>query len=486
MMRHANLMPGALLAMAWLAAAPANAKDPQMSATDTVAAVGSGRTTARALVERAIEAAGEHSGLNAFITLDAEGARAAADAVDAAIARGEPVGPLAGLPIVAKDNINAAGLPTTAGTPALAGFVPEATAPVLARLTGAGAVLVGKTNMHELAFGITSDNAAFGAVGNAVAPGRFAGGSSGGTAAAVAAGIVPAGLGTDTGGSVRIPAALNGLAGLRPSMGRYPQDGIVPISTTRDTAGPIARTVADLALIDAAITGENGLAAADLSSVRLGIAAPLTNNLSAGTAAAFERALERLRNAGATLVEVDLSEIVALNAEASFPIALYEVRRDLAAFLAAHAPAIALEDVVAAVASPDVKAIFDGAVMGEGAPPEALYRAAMDEVRPAMQAAYEALFAAHALDAIIFPATPLPAQPIEGSDATVMLNGEAVPTFQTFIRNTDPGSVLGVPGLTVPMGAAEGLPVGLELDARAGDDRALLALGLAIEPLLAD
>lgn len=482
-MRAFSILPAlaAILALA----SPAGAQPPP-TVPDIVGAVASGETSAASVVAAALSRAQEIADLNAMITVDADGARAAAEAVDEAVASGGAVGPLAGLPLVVKDNIAAAGLPLTAGTPALRDVVPADSAPVLERLLEAGAILVGKTNMHELAFGITSNNAAFGAVGNAVAPDRFAGGSSGGTGAAIAAGVAPAGLGTDTGGSVRIPAALNGIVGFRPSTGRYPQAGIVPISTTRDTAGPMARTVAGVALLDAVMAGtETVTAPADLSAVRLGVAAPMTDDLSPGVAASFAAALDRLQAAGVTLVEVDVSGILALNQEASFPIALFEARRDLARFLRDEGTGLTVEDVAAAIASPDVRGVYASAVLGPDAIPETVYRRAVDEVLPRMRSAYAALMEENGLDALVFPTTPLPAQPIEGSDETVMLNGAAVPTFPTFIRNTDVGSLLAVPGLSLPMTPTdEGLPVGLELDGRSGQDEALLSLGLAVEGVL--
>ena len=282
------------------------------------------------------------------------------------------------------------------------------------------------------------------------------------------------------------PAALNGVSGLRPTIGRYPAGGIIPISATRDTAGPIARSVADLVLFDTVITGaEENVAPADLSAVRLGVPSVLTENLSPETERLFNEALGTLEKAGVTLLDVDIASELDLTAKAGFPIALWEVKRDLAAFLEASGSGLTLEDVAAEVASPDVKFVFENLVLGDQAIPDEVYAAAVTDLRPLVQAGYAEVFAANRLDALVFPTTPLAAQPISGSDMTVSLNGEDVPTFQTFIRNTDPGSIAGIPGLTLPIGlTAEGLPVGLELDGPAFSDRHLLALGLAIEAAL--
>lgn len=479
------LMAGLMAAALCPGAAAALDDVTALGAAEAARAIAERKMTSTELVEALIARTGDDPG-NVYITFDSEGALTAAADADAAVAAGSALGPLHGVPIVVKDNIAAAGLPATGGTPALKEWVPAADAPVLAKLRGAGAIVLGKTNLHELAFGITSNNAAFGAVANTYDPDRFAGGSSGGTGAAVGARLAPAGLGTDTGGSVRIPSALNGVAGLRPTMGRYPAEDIIPISKTRDTPGPIARTVADLVLLDTVITGApEEVIPAELAGVRLGVPAALTENVSPETERLFSAALETLEMAGATLVPVDISAEIELSGKAGFPIALWEVKRDLAAFLAEHDTGITLEDVAAGAASPDVKFIFDNLVLGDQAIPDDVYAAAMEDLRPKVQSGYAEVFEANSLDALVFPTTPLEAQPISGSDQTVTLNGEDLPTFNTFIRNTDPASVAGIPGLSLPIGlTADGLPVGLELDGPANSDRHLLALGLAIEAAL--
>lgn len=484
MTRH--ILPGLLTAAALIAAPAAIAQDiTGLTASEAAKAIADRKLTATELVDALIAKTGDDPG-NVYISFDSEGAAAAAAAADERVAAGDELGPLHGVPIVVKDNIASQGLPTTGGTPALKGWVPAEDAPVLARLRDAGAILIGKTNLHELAFGITSNNAAFGAVANAYDPGRFAGGSSGGTGAAVGARLAPAGLGTDTGGSVRIPAALNGVSGLRPTIGRYPAGGIIPISATRDTAGPIARSVADLILFDTVITGTGeSVAPADLNTVRLGVPSILTENLSPETERLFREALGTLEQAGVTLIDVDISGELDLAAKAGFPIALWEVRRDLAAFLEASGSGLTLEEVAAGVASPDVKFVFENLVLGDQPIPDDVYAAAVTDLRPLVQSGYAEVFAENRLDALVFPTTPLAAQPIAGTDMTVSLNGEDVPTFQTYIRNTDPGSIAGIPGLSLPIGlTADGLPVGLELDGPAFSDRHLLALGLAVEDAL--
>jgi Asp-tRNA(Asn)/Glu-tRNA(Gln) amidotransferase A subunit family amidase len=458
----------------------------ELSAVDAAARIRAGTLRSEDLVRALVDMAERRRDLNAFITFDREHALAAARKADGLAARKSFAGPLHGVPIVVKDNIHVAGLPSSAGTPGLRDFVPPRNAPVAEKLIRAGAIVLGKTNMHELAFGITSNNAAFGPVRNAYDPSRIAGGSSGGTGTAIAARMAPAGLGSDTGGSVRIPAALNGISGLRPSLGRYSQEGITPIAHTRDTAGPMAREVADLVLLDTIITGaRDKVAPASLRGLRVGVPrAVFWKNLDTETEHLATAALDRLRGAGADVVEVDLPGLAELNGKISFPVALYEANVDLTRYLKRYRIALDLKGLADRIASPDVKGLFASAIVpgAKDAIPEKVYRDAI-ATRPALQRLYADTFRTHGIAALVFPTTPLPAAPV-GDDQTTKLNGADVTTFPTFIQNTDPGSNAGIPGLTVPIGrTAAGLPVGLELDGPAGSDRRLLAIGLSLEAL---
>lgn len=455
----------------------------QKSIAELVRMVRQGDVTARDLVEQALERTEAKAELNAFIMLDGAGALSKARRVDAMVASGNNLGPLAGVPVVVKDNINIERIRTTAGTPAIH-FIPAVSAPVVARLEAAHAIVIGKTNMHELAFGVTSNNAAFGAVHNAVDPTRFPGGSSGGTAAAIAAGIVPAGLGTDTAGSVRLPAALNGVAGFRPTTRRVDQEGVVPSVPTFDTVGPLARSMADLALLNTVIGGEQVPKPRDLRGLRFGVARPHSDNLSPGVAAAIDEAHRRLETAGVTLVDVDLSPIFNACFEVGYPIGFHEMKRAMSAFLAKYQPRTSLQDVIDEIASPDVKAVYVNSVIGDGAPSVEAYKEAvgrLDEIRQS----YTRILRGDSLDAVVYPAAPLEAQPIDGTTETVSLNGENVPTMQVYIRNLAPTSVYGAPGLSVPAGiTSERLPVGLALDGLPDNDLDLLSIGLGVEAVL--
>ena len=467
----------------------------ELTATETVAAIRSGALTATALVTTLLARARAQGELNAMILLTEADALAAAARVDAAVKAGGALPPLAGLPIVVKDNINLDGTPTTGGTPALRDARPRNTAPSLQRLLDAGAIVLGKTNLHELAFGITSTNLApfAGPVRNPYDRTRIPGGSSGGTAAAIAARIASCGLGTDTGGSTRVPAALTGTVGLRPSVGnggaerRYHDPGaVVPISRTRDTVGPMGRTVADVALLDATITGADPATPASLAGLRLGVPASFWDGLSREVAAVCGAAKARLADAGVVLVEMDVDGLRALNEQVSFVVALHEPIEDLPAYLAASGlHGLDTKAIAERIASPDVRGAFE-AILGDAF--GAAYPAAMSTHRPAMQALYARTFEQHRIDALLFPTTPLAAAPIDaaaGSGQVSIDDGPPVDAFGTFIRNTDPASNAGLPGLSLYAGMTPGgLPVGLELDVPLGSDRRLLSIGLAIEAVL--
>ena len=473
-----------------LCAGAATAAEPA-TLGESAAAVCKGTVTSEQLVATAVDRAKAASPLNAIITLDESGATAAARSIDKS-ATAARCRPLAGVPIVVKDNIQVAGLPSTAGTPALKGFVPKADAPVVKRLRDAGAIVVAKSNMHELAFGISGHNPAFqsgpeAGVRNAYDRSRAAGGSSSGTGAALGARVVAAGLGTDTGGSVRIPCAFNGCSSLRPTAGRYPGAGIAPISHTRDTAGPMALAMADVELLDRVITGAPRVKPASLKGVRLGLVKSMLANADADTQAVFDAALVKLKAAGVVVAELEVPKLAELNGAVGFPVALYEAYGDMVAYLAKYDTGVTIEQLAKGIASPDVKGTYDGLVLPRKLPgpnntlvdAQPAYEAAMKTSRPALQALYRALFKENKIDAIVFPTVPKVAM-AAGPESSSLEN------FVATIQNTDPGSNAGIPGLQIPagLGASSKLPIGIELDGPAGSDRRLVALGLAIEGVL--
>jgi mandelamide amidase len=339
--------------------------------------------------------------------------------------------------------------------------------------------------MHEFALGATSSSA-YGPARNPSDPARFAGGSSGGTATAIASGAAPAGLGTDTGGSVRIPAALTGIAGLRPTTGRYPDTGVTPLSWTRDTVGPMAPAVADLIVLD-------GVLAADPAPVRppnpadIVLAVPehhFTELLHPRTAAVWEHTLDVLARAGVTLQPVRLPVVETAQDLIGFPVTLYEAARQLPRYLretTGREPAHCLP----LVADPDVRAalaefVLDGA---SSAVSDLDYERALRLRDRVLVDGYARIF--RTADAMVFPTTPLPAGLIATESRQVRLHGSLRPAFKTYIRNTEPGSLAGLPGVTVPVPWADsGLPVGVALDGAWHSDRGLLGLALLVEQLL--
>jgi mandelamide amidase len=420
-------------------------------------------------VDAALQRARDTAELNAFVTLS--------DAPPQATG-----GPLGGVPIAVKDSIHVAGLPCTGGTPALRNWRPARDAAIVTILRGAGAVVVGKTGMHELSAGITSNNLAFGAVRNPHDPRLIAGGSSGGSAVAVAAGVVPVALGADTAGSVRIPAALCGCVGFRPTTGRYPNDGVIPLSATRDTVGPITRTVAEAALVDELVTGVR-TEPVELAGRRLGV--PRTyffDDLDRETAVVIDDALGRLSDAGAELVETKVEDLEELLFPHSLALTLREWPRELAVHLARHHCPVTIEEVVDAMAGPVERGWLAEQLWGDPVP-DTHHVEILERVRPALVARYADCIRRDRLDALVLPTTRLPARPI-GLDDEVLVNGRPVGTLSAYLRNTDPTAFAGLPSISVPAGrTASGMPVGLSFDGLPGTDPTILALAAAFERL---
>lgn len=376
-------------------------------------------------------------------------------------------------PVAVKANIAVRGMRLSAGTPALRNAVARESAGVVAACQNAGAVVVGTTNMHELAFGITGENSYLGPVRNPCDPGRSAGGSSGGSAAAVARGYVPLALGTDTGGSVAIPAAHCGVVGFRPTTGRWPTDGMVGLSWTRDTPGVFAATVGDVTMADSAITGATRPPATPPR--RLAVPTEFLDGLDTGIADRFDTARRRLSDR-VDVIEISLGGVLNRIRDCEWELVAYESRRLLAAAAGRAldvAPSTGWSDLRRQVASPDVDRILD-TVEHTPISPDRYAQAVQDAWRA--RDLWERLIAEAGADALVFPTTPIPPPELGARHAT------SPEVFDVMTRHTVPGAVLRTPMLTLPLPAVgDTLPAGLTVQGRAFDDPRLLGVGTWLE-----
>lgn len=459
----------------------------ELTATEALRALRQGDVTAEDYASALLARCEALKSLNAFITLDPPRVLEAAREADRLRASGAPLPPLHGLPIPIKDSVNTRDLPTTGGTPALRNFRPKEDAPLVQKLVEAGGIVMGKTNLHELSFGWSSNNLAFGAVKNPYDPTRIPGGSSGGTSAAVAGRMAPLGVAEDTEGSIRVPAALCGIYGFRPTTGRYVTTGVVPISPLFDQIGPHARAVEDLVLFDRVASGdESPLSPLALQGARIGIGRKyFFDKLDSEVSRATEEALGRLREAGVVLVEAEVSNLARFDEKITDVVQNHDVVPMLSKYLEEFGTGLTFDRLFERV-SADVKREFElytlpGAKFSVS---EEAYRAARDTERPALQEELRRYFRENELQAILFPTTLVPAPPI-GQDGEIPIGGEKVSFATAMSRNIAPGSTAGIPGLVLPAGLTrDGLPVGIELDAPEGADRDLLALGIAFSRVL--
>jgi mandelamide amidase len=454
----------------------------QLSATDAVAAMRRGDLQAESYANALLEQAQRMQALNAFLTLRADRVREAARAADRKRAAGGPLGSLHGLPLPVKDSIDTRDLPTTNGTRALSHFQPRHDARILGPLFAQGAILMGKTNLHELSCGWTSNNQAFGSVRNPYDPARTPGGSSGGSAAAVAARIAPLAIGEDTYGSIRVPATFCGLAGLRPTFGRYSAAGVMALALNKfDQLGPLAREVRDLALFDAVVTGEHApLAAIPPGQLRIAVSPEyLEAGIDPEVGRIVESALARLSQAGVTVVHAELPRAARNASDVERAILGYELLPSLDAYLKGHDTGVSLEELIAQ-ASPNLAPLLKAS--RNPGPHETYLKLLqqMQEIRSSMLG----YFREHRVDALAFPPALTPAFP-QGDGQLLRVGNTQVDLFTAIGRNVGLGSCAGLACLVLPAGlTASGLPVGLEFDGPPGSDRHMLAVGLSLESAL--
>lgn len=385
-------------------------------------------------------------------------------------------------PIAVKDNIAVAGLTRSAGSEALRGEPETADAQVVSALKAHGAVVVGMTNMHELAFGITSNNAVYRPVGLPGVPDRGAGGSSGGSAAAIRDGSVEIALGRDTGGSVSIPASHCGVYSFRPSTGRWSNAGVVGLSWTRDTLGVFAKELEQLKQVDSLVTN-SGSGKRPVEQLRLGVPRQFLDNLDPHVEITFERELSKLQSLHIVEI-VDYSDVLDQTRPAESPIVGWESVRLLSAE-AANRYETTLRDGPSTVAgelrSQDVREIVEGLI----AKPVTADQYADAQRRVAIaRMVYSQLMRSKELDALIFPTVPAPAPPLDVADATEHL-GRKVSTFELYTSHTGQGTILGAPMVTVPMGVEDGeLPVGLTVQGPRFADEQTLEIATEVDSRL--
>jgi aspartyl-tRNA(Asn)/glutamyl-tRNA(Gln) amidotransferase subunit A len=416
--------------------------------------------------------------LNAFITITAERALTRARQAEREITKGNYRGSLHGIPVCLKDIFHTRGIRTTAGSRILRAFTPDENACVVERLEQAGTVLVGKTNLHEFAFGATNVNPHYGSVHNPWLHGRISGGSSGGSAAAVVAGLAVASLGTDTGGSVRIPAAACGCVGLKPTYGRVPLHGVIPLATSLDHVGPICRSVVDAALMLEAISGadprditstgapgESLIRKLDKTIRGLRIGVPkqyFFDRLQPEVRSAVFESLDQLENLGAELPEINLR---SMNRTA-----------DLAAEITV-AEALAYHWNWLQKRASDYGSDLRSRMESSADMPAVTYLHAQRS-----REAYRRLFleSMQSVDLVAAPTLPVTAPPIESRDVRTGRSPEDVRL--ALLRLTRPGNLTGLPAISVPCGfSSEGLPVGLQLIGKPFEERTVLQAAYSFE-----
>jgi len=427
-------------------------------------------TTVEQATQEALQRAeAEQPRLNAFIRIMHAEAQQQARELDGELAAGRDRGPLHGIPVTIKDILDIKGIATTAASKVRDGHVAQRDCPAVAHLRQAGAVFIGKTNLHEFAFGTTNEDSAFGPARNPFDPSRSPGGSSGGSAAALAAGVGLATIGTDTGGSIRIPAAACGLVGLKPTLGEVSTEGVVPLSRTMDHVGPLTRSVADASLVFHALLGDPAKSPpppVPLSGLRLAVARKyFCDLLDADVRSEFEAALERLRHAGAHVDDIEIH-----HADDIVPIYLSLVLADGAAY---HATAL---ETMPEKYSPAVRLRLE---MGRYILAEDYVRALAG--REVLKREVDAALGQH--DALILPTLPIPA-PVLGA-STVEIEGKAESIRNVMLRLTQLFDVTGHPAIAIPMGTTTaGLPTSLQLVGGRQQTDALLRVALACEKFI--
>jgi|KBSMisStandDraft_5_1062788.scaffolds.fasta_scaffold12358_5 aspartyl-tRNA(Asn)/glutamyl-tRNA(Gln) amidotransferase subunit A len=427
--------------------------------------------TSEAIVEQCLaQIEARNPATNAFILVMADEARRQAREADRELAEGRDRGPLHGVPVSIKDLMDVRGTETTAASRVRVGRTASQDAPCVASLRSGGAVFVGKTNLHEYALGTTSGDSAFGAVRNPLDLTRSPGGSSGGSAVSVATGMALATVGTDTGGSIRIPAACCGIVGLKPSLGEVPTEGVVPLSSTFDHVGPLAASVADAWTVFRVLTGDLApppLAPATAAALRLAVPRSyFLDMLDDDVRARFEASLEAFRTAGVRVREIEIPHTET--------IANVYIRISLKEAAAYHAATLA---AVPERYTPPVRQRLE---MGRNIQHEEYMLAlgGREQLRRDVDAAFADC------DALALPTLPIPAPKIDAE--TVQVGPTVQPLRNVMLRLTQLFNITGNPAISIPCGLTrDGMPCGLQIVGARGQTRELVQAALACEALLA-
>jgi aspartyl-tRNA(Asn)/glutamyl-tRNA(Gln) amidotransferase subunit A len=480
----------------------------RLTAADTAARIAGGEVSAVEVATAHLDRiAAVDDRVHAFLHVDRDGALAAASAVDSARAAGEPLSPLAGVPLALKDVLTQRGIPTTCGSRILEGWKPPYDATVTARIKAAGVVILGKTNMDEFAMGSSTEHSAYGPTHNPWDLDRIPGGSGGGSAAAVASFEAPLAIGTDTGGSIRQPAAVTGTVGVKPTYGGVSRYGLVALASSLDQAGPCARSVLDTALLHAVIAGHDPMDStsldvpvpdvvgaalrADVKGLRIGVVKEIGGDgFQAGVRQRFDEAVEILTGLGAEVVEVSAPHFpyalaayyLILPSECSSNLAKFDgVRFGLRVGEGDGNPSI--EQVMgrtraAGFGDEVIRRIMLGTYALSAGYYDAYYGSAQ-KVRTLIQRDFAAAF--EQVDVLISPTAP----------TTAFKLGEKLDDPLAMYLNdvaTIPANLAGTPGMSLPIGLApeDGLPVGLQIMAPAMADDRLYNVGAALEAALLD
>jgi mandelamide amidase len=448
-------------------------------------AIRNGEISSESYVAHLVERSRKFSSLNAFIAIDETRLSESARAAD--LARPKELAALWGVPIAVKDSYLTRGLKSSLGTGVLSSYVPDREADVVTTLKKAGALIFGKNNLEEMSFGLTGKNSHYGQVRNPYDNAHVTGGSSSGGAASVSARIVPAALGGDTIGSIRVPAALCGVVGFKPTLDRWPGSGAAPIAEHLDVVGVLARNVEDCVFLDALVTGgprTSDRARSDLKNVKLAYAPrQYLEGADPEVVSTFHETLRKLKDAGAEIVEIDLgAEFTALAQQTTFGIFFHETKPSISKFLTDYQVPASFEEIYAGL-HPNIKAGWEHFALpsGGGYLPESDYQKILAQARPELQRHFRQGFS-HA-PFLLFPTTPC-AAPLIDSQFKFTVAGKEV-TDLVLANNTVPSSGAGLPGISIPMGlTGNQLPLGLEVAADAGHDVELLDVARRIQAVL--